>query len=232
MTGANDVMCYFPDKNADAQNNKNYNWEETDRVFKSIIDGGFRPELRLGMGWRNMDSWGAYGTAVTGFSSGCQFWKGQESLSKTMQKSGPSIFEKLLFNLSNKKKWGANYLDNALIEIWNEPNIIGINTALKAPLECTKPENCNYSRKYPNYMWDGNPKQFYKFFAETAKHLKKMFPHVQIGGPAIHNVGLGITDGGQIINPGKINVVIRALRTTNIKQNRLKWTKEFWLFEK
>ena len=80
MTGAHDVMCHFPDKHADAQNNKNYNWKETDRVFKSIIDGGFRPELRLGMGWRNMDSWGAYGTAVTGFSSGCQFWKGKESL--------------------------------------------------------------------------------------------------------------------------------------------------------
>jgi len=103
MTGAHDVMCYFPDKHADAQNNKNYNWKETDRVFKSIIDGGFRPELRLGMGWRNMDTWGAYGTAVTGFSSGCQFWKGKEGLSKTMQKSGPSIFEKLLSNLSNKK---------------------------------------------------------------------------------------------------------------------------------
>ena len=85
-----------------------------------------------------------------------------------MQKSGLSIFEKLLSNLSNKKKWGANYLDNALIKIWNEQNIIGINTALKAPLECTNPENCDYSRKYPNYMWDGNPKQFHKFFAETA----------------------------------------------------------------
>ena len=58
MTEASDVMCFSPDKDANAQQNKNYNWYATDRVFQGIVDGGFRPEIWLGMGWRNMNLWG------------------------------------------------------------------------------------------------------------------------------------------------------------------------------
>ena len=228
MTGANDVMCYFPDKDANAQQNKNYNWDATDRVFQSIVDGGFRPEIRLGMGWRNMNSWGAYDTEPTHFNSGCTFWKGKQNLSKTVLKSGPSIFEKLISRLNDQKKWGENYLDNALVEIWNEPNIIGINTATKVPLQCTGPDDCDYSSQYPNYMWDGTPKQFYKFFAKTAKHLKDKFPNIKIGGPAIHNVGFGIIDGGKIINPGKANVSFKGSKEDEYKNKiGLNWTKDF-----
>ena len=45
-------------------------------------------------------------------------------------------------------------------EIWNEPNLVP---------QC----------------WTGTDAQFYDLFSITAKHLKKCFPHLKIGGPAV-----------------------------------------------
>ena len=74
-------------------------------------------------------------------------------------KTGPSIFEKLIYRLNDQGKWRENYLDT-LVEIWIEPNIFDNNTATKVPLQCTGPDDCDYSSQYPNYMWDGTPKKY------------------------------------------------------------------------
>lgn len=52
------------------------------------------------------------------------------------------------------------HMDIEYWEIWNEPDLEG---------KC----------------WLGTPEQFYDLFAVTAKHLKKCFPNIKIGGPAV-----------------------------------------------
>ncbi|MBR6765926.1 MAG: hypothetical protein IKM06_05505 [Clostridia bacterium] len=47
-------------------------------------------------------------------------------------------------------------------EIWNEPD--------------------NYESPEENQMWSGTPLQFYELYGVAAKHLKKCFPHLKIGG--------------------------------------------------
>ena len=56
-------------------------------------------------------------------------------------------------------------------EIWNEPD-------LRVPLD-------GVSVNEGAGFWYGTTTQFFELFAVTAKHLKKCFPHLKIGGPAI-----------------------------------------------
>ena len=51
------------------------------------------------------------------------------------------------------------------LEIWNEPD------GIKA--DGTQPN------------WSGTPVEFYELYTEAATHLKKRFPHLKIGGPAV-----------------------------------------------
>ncbi len=57
--------------------------------------------------------------------------------------------------------WADGFsMDIEYWEIWNEPDFNG---------KC----------------WAGTPEQFHELFAVTAKHLKKCFPNLKIGGPAV-----------------------------------------------
>ncbi len=58
-------------------------------------------------------------------------------------------------------------------EIWNEPD-----------LGCDSPNKPT---------WGGTPEEFFEFFEISAKHLKKRFPNLKIGGPAF----LGYMDWGE-----------------------------------
>ncbi len=49
-------------------------------------------------------------------------------------------------------------------EIWNEPD--------------------NFEDPTENQMWSGTPEEFYRLYDVAAKHLKKWFPHLMIGGYA------------------------------------------------
>ena len=53
-------------------------------------------------------------------------------------------------------------------EIWNEPDL----DTDEIPLEKRR-------------CWGGTAKQFYEFYRTAALHLKKRFPHLKIGGPAM-----------------------------------------------
>ena len=52
-------------------------------------------------------------------------------------------------------------------EIWNEPDLHWNNDDIVSP------------------TWGGTKEQFFELYSITAKHLKKCFPHLKIGGPAI-----------------------------------------------
>lgn len=141
-----------------------------------------------------MLDWGAFGfQESTGYAGYGPFWTGERSMSTTMVEKGPDIFTALVDRYTNEELWGFNPLQNGYVEIWNEPNIIGINTVVKDggfPNPANN-EQYEYSAESPNYMWDGTPEQFYEFFANTAIQLKNTFPEIKIGGPGLHNVGLG-----------------------------------------
>ena len=65
--------------------------------------------------------------------------------------------------------WADGYhMDIQYWEIWNEPDL--------------DPDDSNHKR-----CWGGTAKQFYELFNITLTHLKKCFPELKIGGPAIAN---------------------------------------------
>ena len=55
---------------------------------------------------------------------------------------------------------GFNY-DITYWEIWNEPDNINVE---------------------PSELWSGTPEQFYRLYDVAAKHLKKRFPNIKVGG--------------------------------------------------
>ena len=196
--GSFDVMYFFPDRNADAADPANYDWTETDINYRDILATGANPFVRLGQSWRNMPSWGAFNLQEpTGYPGYGPFWRGDRPLSTTMMESGVEMFTMLIDRYTDEDLWGYNPLAEGYIEIWNEPQIIGINTVLRSPdgKNKTNPANTSefeYSPEFPSYSWDGTPQEFYKFFADTAIRLKEIFPEVKIGGPGLQNVGLGL----------------------------------------
>ena len=58
------------------------------------------------------------------------------------------------------------HLDIEYWEIWNEPDL--------------DPDDSPHKR-----CWGGTKAQFFEFYDVAARHLKKCFPHLKIGGPAI-----------------------------------------------
>ena len=68
--------------------------------------------------------------------------------------------------------WADGYnWDITYWEIWNEPDLDDPDERWK-----TDPRT-----------WGGTQEQFYELYEVTAKHLKKCFPHLKIGGPAFAN---------------------------------------------
>lgn len=68
--------------------------------------------------------------------------------------------------------WADGYRwDITYWEIWNEPDLDDPDDRWK-----TDPRT-----------WGGTQEQFYELYEVTAKHLKKCFPHLKIGGPAFAN---------------------------------------------
>ena len=51
--GPLDMATMYPDQSADPHDPASYNFTESDRVFASILAGGFEPYLRLGDSWNN-----------------------------------------------------------------------------------------------------------------------------------------------------------------------------------
>ena len=63
-------------------------------------------------------------------------------------------------------QWNIEYW-----EIWNEPDLDAPGDRWKTDPRC----------------WGGSLEQFHEFYEVAAKHLKKCFPHLKIGGPAFAN---------------------------------------------
>lgn len=73
--------------------------------------------------------------------------------------------------------WANGFkLDMDYWEIWNEPDL--------------DPENAKNPR-----CWSGTYAQFFDFFEIAAKHLKKCFPNIKIGGPAVSSYNKIFNEG-------------------------------------
>lgn len=57
--GPLDMAVLYPDQNADPDSTASYNFSESDRVFRAILDGGFEPYLRIGDSWNIGASFGS-----------------------------------------------------------------------------------------------------------------------------------------------------------------------------
>ena len=79
-----------------------------------------------------MTSWTVYDlNELTVYPGYGPFWSGERSLSTTMLDKGVDIFVNLVDRYLNEALWGFNPLKNGYVEIWNEPQIIGINTEMQ-----------------------------------------------------------------------------------------------------
>ncbi|MBR2326683.1 MAG: hypothetical protein IKA49_04900 [Alistipes sp.] len=121
-----------------------------------------------------------------------------DKLIKTVYASGTKVFYRLGQSIEHwSKKYGVNppadfkkwaricehiirhynegwadgfHYDIEYWEIWNEADI--------------RTEKKNYNRaKSPT--WTGTEEEFFRFYEIAAKHLKKCFPHLKVGGPAL-----------------------------------------------
>ena len=131
--GPNDIMCMFPDPSDDPSDDSNYEFEETDAVFQSVVDGNFRPMLRLGQSWK-------VGEAITGYDvkaptgtlqpdkpksyPGCDFWS--EGLAAGVDRAGPELWKHIVGRYSDRERWGKNALENGWVEICPAQRCIGM----------------------------------------------------------------------------------------------------------
>lgn len=73
--------------------------------------------------------------------------------------------------------WASGFhMDIEYWEIWNEPDLDDDDALDKR-------------------NWGGTTEEFYNLFAITARHLKKCFPHLKIGGPALSRKSVEWTEG-------------------------------------
>jgi hypothetical protein len=188
--GAGDMMNYFPiDESGDIpdpKDPKNYYWAETDKQIAKIREGGFDIHLRLGQSWRNMASWAPYkGMPLEGYQLNpdnlVNFWPNIAQISKEVQ---PQLFIKFLDHFLTQWEIPAN--EKVHVEFWNEPNIQSINTVPSGVSPYISDEEF-LNTTFTNYEWDGTPLEFYQLFETCAKAIKKRYPNIKIGGPAIWN---------------------------------------------
>ena len=179
--GPNSIMCMFPDPSADPSVESNYEFEATDAAFQAIVDGNFRPMLRLGQDWKVGDAVAGYDVQQptgglfpdkpTAYPD-CEFWR--TGLAAGVERAGPELWKRIVGRYNDPERWGSNALENGWVEIWNEPNIV--NTTM---------------------YWDAAPERFYEFFATTTKALSEEFPDLRFGGPASHGAGCTTPEGRQ-----------------------------------
>lgn len=221
--GAGDMMNYFPIHGSaripDPGDSKNYYWAETDKQIAKIKNGGFDIHLRLGQSWRNMASWAPYeGMPLEGYQlnpdNNVHFWPNISEISKKVQ---PELF--LTFLDHFLKQWKSSNTNQVYVEFWNEPNIQSINTV---PTDVSPDISNNefLNTKFTNYEWDGTPLEFYQLFEICAKAIKKQFPKLKIGGPAIWNPmgGYGPIDKD---NPFPFNQRWIKLFFDHVKENQV-----------
>ena len=159
-----DINLLFPDWEADETNPKNYDFTLTDWLLHSVRNAGTEIMFRLG----NSADYGPK-----------QY--GGDEVPRDPAKWA-RVAEHIIRHYNEGWGWTAKHISFKnqfrikYWEIWNEPD-----------LGCTEDywkSRIPYWPKKRRY-WNGTPEQFFDFYVAVAKHLKKTFPKVKIGGPSV-----------------------------------------------
>ena len=157
-----DVNVIFRDFDADENDPKNYDFVFTDHYLDSIRRAGTEIFYRLGQTIEHGPK--KYGV-----------------LPPSDPAKWARICEHIIRHYNDGWGWGAdtahttrnvawsNQFNVAYWEIWNEPDLDASDGELPKNPRC----------------WGGTVTNFFEFYEVAAKHLKKAFPSLKIGGPAI-----------------------------------------------
>ena len=157
-----DVNAIFPNFDADETDPKNYDFVFTDHYLDSIRRAGTEVFFRLGQTIE-------HGPKKYGALPPKDFAKWAR------------ICEHIIKHYNEGWGWGvdkahtthniawSNQFNIVYWEIWNEPDLDASDTSL--------PENPR--------CWGGTVTNFFEFYEVASTHLKKKFPELKIGGPAI-----------------------------------------------
>ena len=158
-----DIDAIFPDFDADENDPKNYDFVFTDHYLDSMVRAGTKPYFRLGQTIE-------HGPKKYGVLPPKDYAKWAR------------ICEHVIRHYNEGWGWGvdtarttvniawSNQFDIVYWEIWNEPDLDPYDDIAK-----------NVAPR----CWGGTVTNFFEFYTTAARHLKKTFPNLKIGGPAI-----------------------------------------------
>lgn len=159
----NDLALVFPDFEADENDPKNYDFELTDIYLNSLRLQGTKIMYCLGS---SNDGLKNYGTDAPPRDP-AKWARIAEHIIRHYNEG---------WGWTNESVAYSNQFDIAYWELWNEPD-----------LDCSRDYWTTGERSWEkrHRYWNGSPEQFFAFYATAAKQLKRRFPSLKFGGPAL-----------------------------------------------
>jgi hypothetical protein len=157
-----DVNAIFPNFDADETDPKNYDFVFTDHYLDCIRRAGTQVFFRLGQTIEH----GPKKYGVLPPKDYAKWARICEHIIKHYNEGWGWGVDKA--HTTRNVAW-SNQFNIVYWEIWNEPDLDPRDTSLPQNPRC----------------WGGTVTNFFEFYEVASTHLKKKFPHLKIGGPAI-----------------------------------------------
>jgi len=159
-----DVSAIFPDFDADENDPKSYDFVFTDYYLDNMVRAGTKPFFRLGQTIE-------HGPKKYGVLPPKDFAKWARVCEHIIRHYNEGWGWATDKEYTTKNIAWSNQFDIVYWEIWNEPDLDPSDDPDKLP----DSPRC----------WGGTVTNFFEFYTIAAKHLKKNFPKLKIGGPAL-----------------------------------------------
>lgn len=157
-----DISAVFPDFAADESNPTNYDFVFTDHYLDNIHRAGTEIFFRLGQTIE-------HGPKKYGVLPPKDYAKWARICEHVIRHYNEGWGWNVDTEYTTRNVAWSNQFNIVYWEIWNEPDLDPVDIGLPKNPRC----------------WGGTVTNFFELFEITAKHLKKTFPKLKIGGPAI-----------------------------------------------
>lgn len=164
-----DITAIFPDFEKDEYDESSYDFCVTDKYLKDIESAGTKVFYRLG---QKIDH------RVKKYDN-----KVPEDFKKW------AVICEHIVRHYNEGWANGFHMNIEYWEIWNEPNLGWAAYADDAELDDVA-LGWKRAANEPSKTWDGTREQYYELYKITAAHLKKCFPKIKVGGPALVSCGM------------------------------------------
>ncbi|MGN0852452.1 MAG: hypothetical protein ACI4Q3_03645, partial [Kiritimatiellia bacterium] len=156
-----DISAVFPDFGADENDAKNYDFVFTDHMLDAMCRAGTSPFFRLGQTIE-------HGPRKYGVLPPKDFGKWARICEHVIRHYNEGWGWNLDDAATTRNIAFSNQFKIVYWEIWNEPDL-------------------DWPRQWKTNprTWGGTDVEFFLFYETAAKHLKRKFPHLKIGGPAL-----------------------------------------------